>query len=88
MASGRGIPARSGIHCTDRPDARGPRDDRVCVRRVGYAKHCVNRTTGKSGRWHTAGTWNIGGPGPHIVRWYVNGDQVARWKFRVVSEGD
>jgi hypothetical protein len=61
---------------------------RVCVRRVGYAKHCVSRSTGKAGRWHTAGTWNIGGTGPHIARWYVNGTQVARWKFRVVSEGD
>jgi hypothetical protein len=46
------------------------------------------RRTGKAGKWHQGATWNIGATGKHIARWYVNGFQVARWKFRVVPEGD
>jgi hypothetical protein len=26
--------------------------------------------------------------GKHVVRWYVHDKQVARWIFRLVSEGD
>jgi hypothetical protein len=60
---------------------------RVCVRDPVH-RVCAVRRTGKAGKWHQGGTWNIGAVGKHIVRWYVNGFQVARWKFRVVPEGD
>ena len=58
---------------------------RVCVRDPAH-RVCARRTTGRAGRWHRGGTWNIGAVGNHIARWYVNGEQVARWKFRVVPE--
>ena len=60
---------------------------KVCVRDPVH-KVCTNRATGKKGRWHECCTWNIGAVGKHIVRWYVNGEQVARWKFRVYPEGE
>ena len=60
---------------------------RICVRDPVH-RVCARRTTGKAGKWHAGGTWNIGAVGNHIARWYVNGKQVARWKFRVVPEGD
>jgi hypothetical protein len=59
---------------------------RVCVRDPRH-RQCADRTSGKAGEWHRGGTWNIGAAGKHVVRWYVNGEQVARWKFRVLPEG-
>ena len=41
-----------------------------------------------AGQWHLAWDLNIGAVGKHVARWYVNGEQVARWTFRVVPEGD
>jgi hypothetical protein len=60
---------------------------RVCVRDPVH-RVCTRRTTGTAGKWHQGATWNIGAVGKHIARWYVDGKQVARWKFRVVPEGD
>jgi hypothetical protein len=51
-------------------------------------KVCTNRATGKKGRWHQCCTWQNYVTGKHIVRWYVKGEQVARWKFRILPEGD
>ena len=60
---------------------------RVCVRDPVH-RVCATRRTGRAGKWHLGGAWNIGSVGRHVARWYVNGEQVARWKFRVVPEGD
>jgi len=60
---------------------------RFCVRDpVGH--DCARARTGRAGKWDFGGTWNIGAVGKHVARWYVNGEQVARWKFRVVPEND
>jgi hypothetical protein len=60
---------------------------RVCVRDP-VGRRCAPLRTGMTGKWHQGATWNIRATGKHIARWYVNGFQVARWKFRVVPEGD
>jgi hypothetical protein len=58
---------------------------KVCVRDPVH-RVCANRTTGKKRHWHRGATWNIGAVGKHVARWYVNGEQVARWIFRVKVE--
>jgi hypothetical protein len=59
---------------------------RVCVHDPRQ-RQCFSRTTGTAGEWHDGPTWNIGAAGKSVVRWYVNGKRVARWKFRVLPEG-
>ena len=58
---------------------------KVCIRDPVH-RVCTNRATGKKGRWHQCCTWQNYVTGKHIVRWYVKGRQVARWKFRILSE--
>jgi hypothetical protein len=59
---------------------------RVCVRDPRH-RQCFSRTSGKAGDWHQGPTWNLGGAGDLVARWYVNGKRVARWKFTVLPEG-
>jgi len=61
---------------------------RVCVR-DSISRRCWRRTTKAAGRWHRAFPYyNARDWGKHIVRWYVGGNEVAHWRFKVVSEGD
>jgi hypothetical protein len=61
---------------------------KVCVK-DSRGRRCWHRHTGAAGQWHSATPYlNIRVAGRHMVRWYVNGTQVARWKFRLLPEGD
>lgn len=61
---------------------------KVCVN-DSFGRRCWHRHSGAAGQWHSAlGFLNFRRYGRHMTRWYVNGTQVARWRFRVVSEGD
>ena len=67
------------------PGAPAPPTASACATRFAACCAPPPRAAGSGTR---GGTWNIGAVGKHIARWYVNGFQVARWKFRVVPEGD
>jgi hypothetical protein len=61
---------------------------RVCVR-DNISRRCWHRSTNAAGHWHAAMSYyNARTYGKHVVRWYVHDKQVARWIFRLVSEGD
>jgi hypothetical protein len=61
---------------------------RVCVR-DNISRRCWHRATKAAGHWHAAMPYyNARTYGKHVVRWYVHDKQVARWIFRLVSEGD
>jgi hypothetical protein len=61
---------------------------RVCVR-DDIGRRCWHRTTGPAGHWDAAMQYYAARTyGKHVVRWYVHDKQVARWIFRLVSEGD
>jgi hypothetical protein len=61
---------------------------KVCVN-DSRGRRCWHRHSGAAGQWHAATMYlKIRVVGRHMVRWYVSGTQVARWKFRLVPEGD
>jgi len=61
---------------------------RVCVK-DRISRRCWKRKTGAAGHWDRAFPYyNARDYGKHIVRWYVGGNEVAHWRFRLVSEGD
>jgi hypothetical protein len=80
----------AGWRAVDKETVSGRVRYRVCLRHLGNGEQrCWNRRTGRRGVSRVFAALFVndeGGPGKWRARWFVDGEQVASWRFTVRPE--